>query len=101
MNSEHENGRQRGDRNVRRGTVVGRSGDKSVIVQLERRKRHPLYGKVVRLFKKVHVHDAENQASVGDKVQIIEGRPFSRHKRWRLLMIDVSRAGDALKASKQ
>ena len=79
--------KSRGDRIVRKGSVVSRSGDKSVVVRIERRKRHPLYGKVIRIFKKVHVHDADNAASVGDKVRIVECRPISNLKRWRILSV--------------
>ncbi len=79
--------KSRGDRIVRKGSVVSRSGDKSVVVRIERRKRHPLYGKVIRIFKKVHVHDADNAASVGDKVRIVECRPVSSLKRWRILSV--------------
>ncbi len=77
-------GKERGSRKTRRGVVVSRSGDKSVIVQTERRLPHPIYGKVVRVSKKYHVHDERNEAKVGDTVEIVECRPLSRTKRWRL-----------------
>ncbi len=79
---------KRGIRKVRKGTVVSRSGEKSIIVRVERRKRHPLYGKVIRLFKKYHVHDERNEAKAGDRVSIVESRPISRTKRWRLASVD-------------
>ena len=78
----------RGHCKVRKGTVVSKSGDKSVIVQSETRERHPVYGKVVRRFKKFHAHDEQNAAKVGDRVVIMETRPLSATKRWRLVSIE-------------
>jgi len=75
---------KRGVRKKRRGVVVSRSGDKSIVVLVERRKQHPLYGKTCRLRKRYHAHDEKNEANVGDRVQIRETRPMSRLKRWRL-----------------
>ncbi|MDD4024666.1 MAG: 30S ribosomal protein S17 [Kiritimatiellae bacterium] len=80
---------ERGARKVRKGIVVSKSGIKSVIVQGERRERHPLYGKVVRRFKKYHAHDEDNTARVGDKVTIMETRPLSATKRWRIVKPEV------------
>lgn len=77
-------GKKRGVRKERTGIVVSRSGNKSVMVRVERRYAHPLYGKTVKDFTKFHVHDEENKASVGDKVVIVETRPLSRTKRWRI-----------------
>jgi small subunit ribosomal protein S17 len=71
-------------RKVRRGTVVSKSGNKSIVVLVEARRKHPLYKKFLTYSKKLHVHDEENAAVVGDKVEIIECRPLSRLKRWRL-----------------
>ena len=68
----------RGHRKVRKGVVVSKSGEKTVVVQGERRERHPIYGKVVRRFKKYHVHDEANTAQVGDEVTIMECRPISK-----------------------
>ena len=79
--------RTRGIRLQRKGVVVSRSGDKSLTVQVERRRQHPRYGKVMRQFKKFHVHDERNEAKVGDHVVIVECRPISRTKRWRLAEI--------------
>lgn len=79
--------KKRGLRKERRGVVVSNSGDKSIVVLVERRRRHPEYEKVVRLFKKYHVHDEKNEAKVGDKVRIVETRPLSKLKRWRLVGI--------------
>jgi small subunit ribosomal protein S17 len=75
----------RGTRKIRKGTVISKSGIKSVIVQDERREIHPKYGKVVRVFKKYHAHDEENTAKVGDQVTIMETRPLSATKRWRIV----------------
>lgn len=77
--------KKRGLRKVRRGVVVSKSGEKTVVVQGERRERHPIYGKVVRRFKRYHVHDEANTAKVGDKVTIMETRPLSATKRWRIV----------------
>ena len=74
-------------RKERLGVVLSRSGEKSVVVQVEGRRQHPLYGKVVRFRKKLHVHDEKNEARLGDKVRIEECRPISRLKRWRLIEI--------------
>lgn len=75
----------RGHRKVRKGIVVSKSGEKSVVVQGERRERHPIYGKVIRRFKKYHAHDEANTAKVGDVVTIMETRPLSKMKRWRIV----------------
>jgi small subunit ribosomal protein S17 len=80
---------KRGSRKVRKGVVVSKSGEKSVIVQGERRELHPVYGKVVRRFKKYHAHDEENTAKVGDEVTIVETRPLSATKRWRIVKAEV------------
>ncbi|NLG35547.1 MAG: 30S ribosomal protein S17 [Lentisphaerae bacterium] len=80
----------RGTRKVRKGVVVSRSGDKSIVVQTERRLRHPLFGKVVRQFKKFHAHDERNAAKVGDRVVITECRPLSKLKRWRLVEVTTA-----------
>jgi|TARA_B110000116_G_C16623726_1_gene484960 small subunit ribosomal protein S17 len=75
-------------RKGRRGEVVSKSGDKSIVVQVERRKQHPVYGKVIRMRRKFHVHDEKNEANVGDHVRIVECRPISRLKRFRLAAIE-------------
>ena len=72
-------------RKVREGRVVSKSGDKTIVVLIERRVRHPLYGKEIRVSKKVHAHDEENKAGVGDVVRVMETRPLSKLKRWRLV----------------
>jgi len=77
----------RGKRKQRQGVVVADKMDKTVVVEVERIIRHPLYGKVVRTQKKYKVHDQQNQARLGDRVRIMECRPISKTKRWRLLDI--------------
>jgi small subunit ribosomal protein S17 len=64
------------------GRVLSNRMEKTVIVQVERKKRHPLYGKVVAMRKKYKAHDAGNACQIGDLVQIVESRPISREKRW-------------------
>ena len=86
---------KRGSRRGRKGVVLSRSGDKTVTVRVERRKRHPLYGKVVRYSAKLHVHDERNEAAAGDNVLIMETRPLSKMKRWRLLEIVKGPAREA------
>ena len=77
----------RGSRKERKGVVVSRSGDKTIVVSVERRKQHPLYGKTIRQSRKCHVHDEANAAGVGDVVTIMETRPLSKQKRWRLVEV--------------
>ena len=74
-------------RKTREGRVCSDKADKTIIVALERRVRHPLYGKEIRITKKVHAHDEENKAKVGDVVRVMETRPLSKLKRWRLVDI--------------
>ncbi|MFF5986317.1 MULTISPECIES: 30S ribosomal protein S17 [Prauserella] len=74
-------------RKVREGLVVSDKMDKTIVVELEDRKKHPLYGKVMRSTKKVKAHDEQNTAGVGDRVLLMETRPMSATKRWRLVEI--------------
>jgi small subunit ribosomal protein S17 len=74
----------RGRRQIRQGTVVSAAMDKTIVVRVDLVKAHPVYKKVVRRSTKFHVHDEGNQAKVGDIVRIVETRPVSRMKRWRL-----------------
>jgi small subunit ribosomal protein S17 len=74
----------RGHRKTRRGYVVSHKMDKTVVVEVEDRVKHPLYGKVIRRTSKVKAHDENNSAGVGDLVVIMETRPLSATKRWRL-----------------
>ena len=79
--------KERNQRKVRRGYVVSDKMDKTVVVTLEERYKHSLYGKVLRRSKKVKVHDERNEAHPGDLVRIRETRPLSATKRWRLVEI--------------
>ena len=81
----------RGARKQRVGIVVSDKMQKTVVVAIERRYPHPLYGKMVTRTKRVKVHDEENTAKVGDRVRIMETRPLSKDKRWRVVEI-VERA---------
>lgn len=76
---------ERKRRKTRVGIVVGDKADKTVTVQVERRVAHPLYGKGVRLTTKVHAHDEGNEFRLGDRVRIMETRPLSKTKRWRVV----------------
>jgi small subunit ribosomal protein S17 len=67
------------------GEVVSDKGDKTVVVKVERRVRHPLFGKFVRQSKKFHAHDEANEFHVGDRVRIEECRPISKLKSWRVV----------------
>lgn len=82
----------RGSRKTMHGVVVSCSGDKTVVVQTETRKAHTAYGKIIRQQRKFHAHDENNEAGVGDKVEIVESRPMSRMKRWRLSKVTVKSA---------
>ncbi len=77
----------RGKRKKRIGRVVSDCQDKTIIVRVERRTEHPLYGKTVKHAGKYHAHDSLNQAELGDLVEIQETRPLSKLKRWRLVSI--------------
>lgn len=85
---------ERGVRKKRTGVVVSDGSDKTVVVRVERRKKHPLYGKVVTTYRKFHAHDENNEARTGDKVQIVETRPVSKLKRWRVCGI-IEKRGEA------
>lgn len=74
-------------RKVREGIVVSDKSDKTVVVAVERLKRHPLYGRVQRVTKKFHAHDENNECHVGDRVEMMECRPISKQKRWRVSQI--------------
>lgn len=78
---------ERPQRKVRRGYVVSDKMDKTVVVEVEERYKHSLYGKVLRRSTKVKVHDENNEAHVGDLIRIMETRPLSATKRWRLVEI--------------
>lgn len=78
---------ERAQRKVFIGKVISNKMDKSITVAVERRLRHPLYGKFVKKTTKFMAHDEENTCSIGDTVRIMEVRPLSRHKRWRLVEV--------------
>ena len=78
---------QRGYRKVREGLVISDKMDKTVVVAVEDRFKHPLYGKVVRRTSKLKAHDEQNTAGVGDRVLVMETRPLSATKRWRVVEI--------------
>ena len=78
---------QRGKRKVQLGMVTANKLDKTITVRIERRLPHPVYKKYVTLSEKFLAHDPENLCNVGDKVRIVECRPLSRRKKWRLLEI--------------
>ncbi len=74
-------------RKTRQGVVVSAARDKTITVLLETSRAHPVYGKTVRSSSKLHAHDERNEAGEGDLVRIVECRPLSRQKRWRLVEI--------------
>jgi small subunit ribosomal protein S17 len=77
----------RANRKVREGLVIGDKMDKTVIVEVEDRVKHALYGKVLRRTRKLYVHDEQNACGVGDRVSLMETRPLSATKRWRVVEI--------------
>ena len=77
----------RNSRKVRQGLVASKSGDKTCVIEVKERKPHPVYKKMITTSKKFHAHDENNEAGVGDTVRIMETRPLSKMKRWRLLEI--------------
>ena len=77
----------RNDRKTRQGYVVSDKMDKTVVVEVEERVKHPLYGKVMRRSSKVKAHDEANSCGVGDRVLIMETRPLSATKHWRVVEI--------------
>ncbi len=78
---------ERNSRKVRQGTVVSTAGDKTIVVEIRNRKPHPVYGKMITTTKKLHAHDENNECNVGDVVRVMETRPLSKTKRWRLIEI--------------
>ena len=74
-------------RKVRQGVVISDKMDKTIFIASKFKEKHPIYGKFVQKTKKYHAHDEKNEAQVGDTVQIMETRPLSRTKRWRLVQI--------------
>ena len=86
-NSTVDTNVDRGSRKTREGTVVSDKMDKTIVVAVEDRVKHPLYGKVMRRTNKLKAHDVNNTCGVGDRVIIMETRPLSATKRWRLVEI--------------
>lgn len=78
---------QRNYRKIRIGLVVSDSMEKSIIVRIDRKMKHPLYNKTVLRSSKLYAHDVKNEARVGDTVRLMETRPLSKTKRWRLMDI--------------
>ena len=78
---------QRGLRKTREGVVVSDKMDKTIVVAIEDNVRHPLYKKIVKRTGKLKAHDENNECGVGDRVRVMETRPLSRDKRWRLVEI--------------
>jgi small subunit ribosomal protein S17 len=84
---KRENVIERTSRKTRVGKVVSDKMEKTVVVSIERRVEHPVYGKMVRRTKKLKAHDEQNEAKTGDTVRIMETRPLSKDKRWRVVEI--------------
>jgi len=78
---------ERNKRKARVGRVVSRSGEKSIVIEMQRLMKDPIYGKYVRRRKKLHVHDEKNVCQVGDLVRVLETRPLSKMKRWRFVEV--------------
>ena len=78
---------RRAGRKVREGVVVSDKMDKTIVVAVADRVKHPLYGKVMSQTTKLKAHDEQNQAGVGDRVRVMETRPLSATKRWRLIEV--------------
>ena len=85
--AKQANAIERTSRKTRVGMVVSDKMQKTVVVSIERRVQHPVYGKMVRRTKKLKAHDEQNQAKTGDTVRIMETRPLSKDKRWRVVEI--------------
>lgn len=78
---------ERANRKTRIGHVVSDKMDKTIVVRVETRVRHPLYGRIIKQSKKFKAHDENNESHIGDKVKIMETRPLSKEKRWRVVEI--------------
>ena len=78
---------ERNSRKVKIGKVISNKMDKTIVVAIEYSVKHPLYGKVVKRTYKLKAHDEENTCAIGDKVKVMETRPLSKDKRWRLVEI--------------
>ena len=78
---------ERGNRKIRTGVVVSDKMDKTIVVEIRTRVKHPLYGKIMNRTTRLKAHDEENACGVGDRVMVMETRPLSKDKRWRLTQI--------------
>ena len=78
---------ERGNRKTRTGVVVSDKMDKTIVVEIRTRVKHPLYGKIMNRTTRLKAHDEENACGVGDRVLVMETRPLSKDKRWRLTQI--------------
>ena len=78
---------ERNLRKVRTGKVTSNKMDKTIVVSIEHRVKHPLYGKIVKKTYKLKAHDENNECNIGDTVRVMETRPLSKEKRWRLVEI--------------
>lgn len=87
MEATHEQRERTAARKERVGVVVSNKMDKSILVAVQRQIQHPIYGKFIKRTSKLMAHDAANEASEGDTVRIMETRPVSKNKRWRLTEI--------------
>jgi small subunit ribosomal protein S17 len=85
--SENSETKPRANRKVREGLVISDKMDKTVVVEVEDRVKHALYGKVLRRTRKLKVHDEQNACGIGDRVSLMETRPLSATKRWRVVEI--------------
>lgn len=87
MSEENTTTAERNHRKVLSGIVVSDKMDKTIVVLVEDRVKHPLYGKVMTKSSRVKAHDENNEAGIGDRVRVVETRPLSAQKRWRLVEI--------------
>lgn len=87
MSEQNTSAPERKPRKVREGLVVSDKMDKTVVVEVEDRVKHALYGKVMRRTSRLKAHDENNECNVGDRVRLMETRPLSATKRWRLVQI--------------
>ena len=78
---------ERNLRKTRVGTVISNKMDKTIVVAIEDNVKHPVYGKIIKHTLKIHAHDENNECNIGDKVSVMETRPLSKTKRWRLVEI--------------
>ena len=78
---------ERNNRKVREGIVVSDKMDKSIVIKVERKMKHPIYGKFLKRSTKFMAHDEKNECRIGDRVRIVETRPLSKNKCWRLIEI--------------